>query len=206
MCLHRSPWALCLAAVLGGLAAAPLGAEVIRPASTDALQASFDTEEAERLLEPGSGSLRGSLQLSVDKGLLRKKEAFVARNQLVVLLPMTSYMRAWEKKYGSNPVVGAMFINPRVVDYSARVLTDTQGNFEFRGLKPGRYLLVSEIPYKQDVTVRTDTGQTRHDIDWFNSTITSSPIYRENRVRVDQSHDVYTIVEINEGAETRFPK
>ncbi|WP_440977160.1 hypothetical protein [Pseudoxanthomonas winnipegensis] len=206
MSLRTSPWVLCLATALGFMASAPLGAEIIRPVAADSLQASFDTEEAERLLEPGSGSLRGNLQLAVDKGLLKKKETFVARDQLVVLLPMTSYMRAWEAKYGKNPVIGAMFINPRVVAYSARVLTDTQGNFEFRGLKPGRYLLVSEIPYKQDVTVRTDTGQTRHDIDWFNSTITSSPIYRENRVRVDQSHDIYAIVEINEGAETRFPK
>ncbi|MEA9886612.1 hypothetical protein VDG05_20205 [Xanthomonas campestris pv. raphani] len=189
-----------------GFSASSATAVVIEPKPNAALQARFDTEEAERLLEPGSGSLRGKLEMTINKGMLRKKEKFVAQYQLVTLLPMSSYMRAWEKKYSKSPWLGMMLIDDRVLPFSARTLTSVDGNYEFRGLKPGRYLMISKIPYKMDVIIRNETGQTRHDIDWFNNTITSSPIYKSSKARVEEVHDVFTIIEIKDAAETRFPQ
>ncbi|NIJ92633.1 hypothetical protein FHT12_001291 [Xanthomonas campestris] len=184
----------------------PATAVVLEPAPNASLQARFDTEEAERLLEPGSGSLRGKLEMSINKGMLRKKEKFVARYQLVTLLPMSSYMRAWEKKYSKDPWLGMMLIDGRVLPFSARAITSADGSYEFRGLKPGRYLMIAQIPYKMDVIIRNETGQTRHDIDWFNNTITSSPIYKSSKARVEEVHDIFTIIEIKDAAETKFPQ
>ncbi|UXA54404.1 carboxypeptidase-like regulatory domain-containing protein [Xanthomonas prunicola] len=189
-----------------GISANRATAVVIEPKPNAPLQARFDTEEAERLLEPGSGSLRGKLEISIKKGMLKKNEKFVAQYQLVTLLPMSSYMRAWEKKYSKDPSLGMIFIDGRVLPFSARAITSADGSYEFRGLKPGRYLMIAKIPYKLDVVIRNETGQTRHDIDWFNNTITSSPIYKSSKARVEQEHNIFTIIEIKDAAETVFPQ
>lgn len=179
-------------------------AEILKADSTSAVKAPFDTEEAERLLEPGSGSLKGRLETSFKKGLITQTQHFYGAHQQVTLLPMSSYLKAWNEKLGKDPTTGVTFIDGRILPFSARTITDEKGNFEFTELRPGEYLMLAKIPYEVDGYRRLDTGKVQYNIDWAASTVTTSPIYNTKESKLDLVHSIYKIINIKESTPTIY--
>lgn len=205
-CKYVGPIVAAIAAVTAFLfgSATAAHAEVIQPNQSLAVKVPFDTDEAERLLEPGPSTFKGRLETTFKKGLATKTQHFYGARQQITLLPMTSYLQAWDKKFGKDPLTGVTFIDNYVVPYSARTISDKDGNFEFPGLKPGKYLMLAEIPYKVDGYMRQDTGKIQYDINWAASTITESPIYDTKKAKLDLIHYIYKIIEVKDDGITLF--
>lgn len=164
------------------------------------LGSAFDAEEAAALLEPGRGSLKGVLGFT-EKGLRRRTT--VADREWVQLFPMTRYMqemvRVFDMENGGDPSVHRV-----PMKYSARVLTDRNGNFEFHGLKPGRYLLIGRVPYSFTVSHKVDSGQRQFSYSPMFGTGTISPVYTTVESRHADVLWITRVVEVKEGAPTRF--
>lgn len=185
-------------------------------ASAPALSAPpFDPTDAIAGLAPGESTLTGrpgasrrALPGSQNKG---KVERVYSKNEVVYLMPFSPFIEAVVAENAKNKALLIVSITP-AQEYSARVLTDDNGYFTFRGLKPGRYLLLTAIPYQAAVTIREDTGKTRTDtqyrgIQWMgpndpgafqleSSTSITSPVYRYRNAISDLEHRILKVVEV----------
>lgn len=198
---------LALSCCLAGLVSVPALAEpdpVFDPAA-----AIVGLEPGEATLTGRPGASRRSLPNAKEPG---KVERVYSQNEVVYLLPFSPFVQATVDKYANNIGVLVVQIAP-AQEYSARVLTDENGYFTFRGLKPGRYLLMTAVPYEAEVSIREDTGKTRTDTQysgtqWFgpygaggfqleSSTSITSPIYRYRSAISDLEHRIVKVVEVS---------
>lgn len=121
----------------------------------------FKMEEAAELMAIGEATLKGQASMTSKKTLLQivPGTKLYAREQQAFLFPMTSFLRAWVEKYASRGLFyGTFNLQPELDYVAARTLTDQEGRFQFRGLKPGKYLLWIVIPYEVEGTVAQETG------------------------------------------------
>ncbi|KFN41264.1 hypothetical protein N789_05080 [Arenimonas oryziterrae DSM 21050 = YC6267] len=131
-----------------------------------------------------------------------KSERVYTQNQPVILIPYTRRVEAIVLKYNGDPFPVLSSLG-ELGNYTARALTDANGEFHFRGLKPGRYLLSTTVPYEAAVTIREDTGRTRTDTtittDGYNiigaSSVTSK-VYDYRNATSDLEHRVFKLVEV----------
>lgn len=145
------------------------------------LEALFDRGEASAALELGTGSIKGVMGFwDRPKGLLTSRTTFLADREWVMAYPMTRYIQAWFAAYAGNiHAVDEMFGEAR--PYCAQVITDREGNFEFKGLKPGAYVLVSTVPYSLSTYETRDTGVRNISYSPWMGAGTSSPVYQKVR-------------------------
>jgi hypothetical protein len=164
----------------------------------------FDPVEAKTMLEPGKATLKGRTFVT-HQSRSRGKERIYGNTQTVYLFPMTTYARNVLEKAGNRTLVIMML--SKAQEHTARVITDKSGNFTFRGLKSGQYLLLTSIPYEADVKVREDTGRTRtrtqYNTDWFGNVISSTgitePIYKYREATSNLEHRIFKLVEVKDG-------
>jgi len=170
----------------------------------------FDQRELETMMELGSGSLRGVMGYSVKPGrslarLLSRAATAVADREWVFLLPMTAHVEAWYDANGQT-ISGQRLqgLHPDVWKYAGRVRTDTEGNFEFSGLRPGRYLVFAEFPVTLETEQAVDTG--RRSISYSPAFGTGSidPVYRTVYGTRQSLVMLGQVVEIREGATTTY--
>lgn len=155
----------------------------------------FNKEEAKSMLSPGTASMKGYV--------MKKKRN--ARNTylgiVVALFPCTPYFNEWyelQKKNKKGKTLAVM--SPEA--YSYRILTkasDTDGSFEFRDLKPGKYYLQTTVRQGQmeemwnRVGTATSTGY-----NIYGQAVTSfeKPIYEDFKLFYETTDLVKTFVEI----------
>lgn len=127
----------------------------------------FDEAATAHALEPGAASVRGvastkSNTIGQGESILRSlaKSYLAPRGTTVTLFPATPYFEEWyalRKKHRDGKKLAVM----SNLAYSYRIVTkvvDNQGNFEFRGLKPGKYYLEASIVFTQQLSQRVQTG------------------------------------------------
>lgn len=122
----------------------------------------FDAQEAADLMAIGPVTVRGQASATFKKGLLSPSVTLQARNQVAFLLPMTRFLKAWVAQYAEQEGglrFAQYFLQPELDDVAARTLTDAEGRFAFRGLRPGQYLLWVAIPYEVDTERQVPTGE-----------------------------------------------
>jgi len=130
-----------------------------------------------------------------------KTERVYTQKQPVVLIPYTRLVEAITLKHKGDPFLISSSLGD-LGNYTARALTDADGVFHFRGLKAGRYLLSTTVPYEAAVTVREDTGRTRTDTtlqttDGYNITGASSvtsKVYDYRKTTSELEHRVFKLV------------
>lgn len=112
---------------------------------------------------PGSGALEGVVYTSRGRfGWVKKLQndnTFHASTK-VTLLPSTPYTRAYldlRRIHDRSDV--QVFADDRLQAYTRTVLTDAYGRFRFEGLKPGSYLLLSDVFMRNGYTVDQVVGQ-----------------------------------------------
>lgn len=170
----------------------------------------YNQQELEASMELGNGSLRGVMGYGIKPGsglarMLSRAATAVADREWVFLLPMTAHVEAWYDTYGMS-FIGYYLrkLHPDVWKYAGRVRTDREGNFEFAGLKPGRYLVWAEFPVTFETERHVDTG--RRSISYSPAFGSGSidPVYR--RVYGTQSGTVTPgqLVVVREGTTTTF--
>jgi hypothetical protein len=174
----------------------------------------FDPAEAATLLDVGEATLTGRPGASriplASAGKPRlgrpKRERVYTKNEVVYLFPYTAYVQRIVERHRSNPAL--LMLNLNVVgEYTARTLTDADGRFAFRGLKPGRYVLMTAVPYEAAVTIREDTGRTRTETTFgygfgyvSGASSVTSPIYRYRNATSELEHRILQLVEVGAGA------
>lgn len=170
----------------------------------------YDRAELEAMMELGNGSLRGVMGYSTKPGrslarLLSRTATAVADREWVFLLPVTSYVQAW---YDANEGILEPFylrqLNPEVWKYAGRVRTDTQGNFEFSGLKPGRYLVFAEFPVILETEHQEDTGRRSISYSPMFGSGSIDPVYRTVRGTQYTTLMAGQIVTVREGTTTTY--
>lgn len=189
--------------IMMSLTSSILFAPLTLPAYASNLPA-FDAQQATEMLTSGGASVRGRAYVISKRGLLNQEKTY-AKSRIISLFPMTPYLQAWYDRYKNDIFAGRFELNPATSTYSARVLADDEGRFQFRGLKPGRYLLFTEIPFTTTVRIRQDTGRTRSTVQVFSdwsAEVTTEPIYRSRKVKRDFTGMVHRIVEIKQDGTT----
>ncbi|MFZ7095262.1 carboxypeptidase-like regulatory domain-containing protein [Luteimonas dalianensis] len=179
-------------------------------AQWDRIGAMYDPAQMEASMEMGNGSLRGVMGYSAKSGrslarLLSRTATAVADREWVFLLPVTPYVQAW---YDANEGILEPFymrrLNPEVWKYAGRVRTDTQGNFEFSGLKPGRYLVFAEFPVIRETEHQEDTGRRSISYSPMFGTGSIDPVYRTVRGTQYTTVMAGQIVTVREGTATNY--
>lgn len=187
-------------------------AEIVPTFASPAPQSFFDPADAIAGLEAGEAILIGRPSASRTAGSGKSKiERVYSKNEVVYLLPFSPFIQSLVTANANNKGVLIALLAP-AQEYSARVLTDENGYFVFRGLKPGRYLLLTAVPYKAAVTIREDTGKTRTETQYNStpifgaegfegyqlesSTSITSPIYRYRDAVTDLEHRILKIVDV----------
>lgn len=181
-----------------------LGSSIVFPAQASQNLPRFDPQQAIELLAPGGATIKGRPYAIASGGLINRKKAYPS-NKVVYLFPMTTYLKAWHDEYRKDPNIGRYHLSPEVSQYCAQALTDEEGYFQIRGLKPGRYMLFTEFPYTAKVRQRYDTGRTRTTGQVFSDwsvELTTSPIYRTRKVRTDLTRTIFRVVEIKQDRTT----
>ncbi len=195
------------------LASTTLSAALAAPSPAHA-QSQAEIDQAIARMEMGTHTLTGRpgatrevlAEAGKRKGLFSrgaKTERVYTQNEPVTLIPYTPRVEALVNKYIGNSPFMVLSQLGELGDYTARVLTDADGSFTFRGLQPGRYLLSTRVRFDAAVTVRDDTGRTRTDTtietDGYNitgaSSVTSN-IYTYRDSTLELEHDVFKLVEV----------
>jgi hypothetical protein len=140
--------------LIAGLASPTATAEV----ALGEIPLKFDRTEAAAMLEPGSSIIKG-------RGFMRTKligGKKYAEQEAVFLYPMTLYMQEWYRRFHDSPGIGfdAMlgYADERALRFAGKTVTDTKGNFEFRNVKPGKYIVYLGINYIVSASWRDQIG------------------------------------------------
>lgn len=132
----------------------------------------------------------------------RGTERVYSKDEAVYVYPYTPYVEALVREVGGDPVRLSMFLGS-VRELSARVQTDEEGYFTVRALQPGRYLLMTAVPYQAAGTIREDTGRTRTETTFSagfgytaSASSVTSPIYRYRDAMLDLEKRIVKVVEV----------
>lgn len=198
---------LCTAlALLLLVAALPVSAQDVRYRREEVQEAfPFDMEEASGLMAIGETTLTGQASVTFKKSRFQivPGTTLYAREQQVFLFPMTRFLRAWVERYAPQGLrYGVFNLQPELDLVAARTLTDREGRFVFRGLKPGQYLLWAVFPYEVERLVAQETGQ------WQTTTFSSfgivtaavrEPVTRAATQVIELENHVIHVVDIPPG-------
>ncbi len=176
-----------------------------RKAPRPAGETPFDPAEAEALLAPGEASVTGRIYAitSAKKAIIKAfQQREYGKNTMVHLFPMTKHVQSLADENPGRQLFFALLskLDPSSEVWTARAITDEGGNFKFRALKPGRYMLVATIPYKASVVTRTDTGMVNTTATFMNGwpvSFNSERIYSYGPShKIDLDHNVVRIVTV----------
>ncbi|AXY73554.1 tetratricopeptide repeat protein [Paraflavitalea soli] len=156
---------------------------------------SFDPALAKAALSRGLSTIRGKACTKVD-GLI-----FNASGVKVVLYPVTPYLEEWydlrEKKEGKKTGV---YMSNEANDYVIEAYADSEGRFEFRGLKPGKYFIQVIHSFNQLKTSRIYTGS---DVSQNGPVRTTTNYYYDQDYTVARAKRLEKFVEIKEDGENK---
>ncbi|UHO40344.1 hypothetical protein H5J24_10375 [Chryseobacterium capnotolerans] len=118
--------------------------------------AAFNKEEAYKLLDPGNGSIEGTISF--------KKRGYVNYPDYlskVLLYPATPHLTEYlelKKKYNSRKKQAAMTKEAAMARIETKT-RDNKGNFVFTNIKPGKYYIVSLVKWEKVRGNKVQSGE-----------------------------------------------
>ena len=118
--------------------------------------APFNEAETEPLMAPGNATIHGN-------AFLKKKgqTTFAAKGSSVLLFPVTPYFTEFielKKKYNGKKKIASVSNVAFTYRIEGKYL-DNNGNFEFTRVKPGKYYIITWVPYEKKKHITVETGR-----------------------------------------------
>lgn len=105
--------------------------------------APFDPTEAKELLQPGNATIQGLAYTRTKNGLGITGTKTSIAHETVYLLPFTKHLAEWNRQYSKfiKNRKKQYVLSEECLQFHLSTMTDEYGRFEFKHLKPGKYLL-----------------------------------------------------------------
>lgn len=124
-------------------------------------QADFDAAQAKTALAKGSSDIRGRA-CTIKDGLI-----FNAANVRISLFPVIPYFEEWYKlRKKEEDRNTAVYMSDEAGKYRIDVVTDSEGRFQFKEMKPGKYFLQGVFSFNQAKSRDVYTGSDE-DTDYY---------------------------------------
>lgn len=126
----------------------------------------FDSIEAKNMLALGKGQIKGvaftRARDSKNFGI-KTGDKIKANKITITLFPVTSYFQEyltlWKDKSKNNPKKNSfVYMDPAAFRYRLEAITNSDGEFTFPDMKPGKYYLFGIISYTTSNTKHQYTG------------------------------------------------
>lgn len=165
----------------------------------------FDEAAAKRQLEPGTSSIRGTVSAKENKALIKSlnlsKKHRAYAGTVVTLMPQTAYLAEWQalqkQTQRRSSKLQKASLSPEAFSYRVVTkVTDDQGNFEFRDLKPGKYYLYAEVNFVVAGTAYEQTGSVDTVHIGSGQVLASTPTYTGHGYAVDVTKAATATVDI----------
>lgn len=167
-------------------------------------QGAFDEAAAQRQLEAGNSSIRGTISAKENKALIKSlnmsKTRFAYPGTRVTLMPENAYINEWrnlQKQLQRKSTLKKAVLSNEA--YSYRILTkvvDDKGSFEFTNLKPGKYFIYAEVNFVKAGFITHQSGSIDTVHVGSGQVLASTPTYESQEYAVDVTKVASAVVEI----------
>lgn len=183
------------------LAGARVNAQYVQKERDDTVRmyakASFDTLAARAALAEGTGTIKGVAFTRPGKAIYGKAGKRIYANKIKILLfPVTPYLLEYldlKKKENAKKLKFA-YISPQAWYYRLEAVTNSDGEFTFPKMKPGKYYLEGVLNWYASGTYNKYTGSGYSD---YGTTNYYTPQY----YRVDHADLLTRFVDVNADGE-----
>jgi hypothetical protein len=185
-------------------AVTPLTAQYKEPERKDKKEVfypkvAFDSLLAKKMLAKGTATIKGVAFTKAKNNVGIKSGRRIFANQIkVVLLPVTPYFNEWfelRKEKESLRKRRYVYLSNAAYRYRLEAITNSNGEFTFPEMKPGKYFLQGFLGYTKYGYYNEYTGT------GYNSYGGQTNYYQQKQYSVDHEDRIEEFVEVKENGE-----
>jgi hypothetical protein len=185
-------------------AVTPLTAQYKEPERKDKKEVfypkvAFDSLLAKKMLAKGTATIKGVAFTKAKNNVGIKSGRRIFANQIkVVLLPVTPYFNEWfelRKEKESLRKRRYVYLSNAAYRYRLEAITNSNGEFTFPEMKPGKYFLLGFLGYTKYGYYNEYTGT------GYNSYGGQTNYYQQKQYSVDHEDRIEEFVEVKENGE-----
>jgi len=166
--------------------------EIFRP------EIAFDSLQAKKMLAKGTGTIKGVAFTKAKNNMGFKAGQRIYANKIkVTLFPVTPYFEAWyqlRKDKESLRRRRYVYLSDQAYRYRLEAITNSDGEFTFPEMKPGKYFLQGVLGYTHYGTYNQYTGS------GYNG-YGQTDYYQQKNYSVDHEDRIEEFVEVKENGE-----
>ncbi|MRX76315.1 hypothetical protein GJU39_09455 [Pedobacter petrophilus] len=166
--------------------------EIFRP------EIAFDSLQAKKMLARGTATIKGKAFTKPMNNIGFKSGRRIYANQIkVTLFPVTPYFEAWyqlRKDKESLRRRRYVYLSDDAYRYRLEAITNSNGEFTFPDMKPGKYFLQGFLGYTSNGTYNEYTGSGY-------SGYGRTDYYQQKRYAVDHKDRIEEFIEVKENGE-----
>ncbi|WP_025144372.1 carboxypeptidase-like regulatory domain-containing protein [Pedobacter jeongneungensis] len=162
-------------------------------------QVTFDSLQAKQKLAKGTAMIKGvAFTKAKSKWGLKVGQRIYANQIKVTLFPVTAYLEAWyalRREKENSRKRRYVYLSKDAYRYRLEAITNSDGEFTFPDMKPGKYFLQGFLGYTYNGTYNEYTGS------GYNNYGGQTDYYQQKRYSVDHEDRIEAFVEINRNGE-----
>ncbi|WP_343657993.1 hypothetical protein [Chryseobacterium sp.] len=162
-------------------------------------QVAFDSLQAKQKLAKGTSTIKGvAFTKAKSKWGLKVGQRIYANQIKVSLFPVTAYLESWyalRKDKESPKKRRYVYLSKEAHKYRLEAITNSDGEFTFPTVKPGKYFLQGFLGYTHNGTYNEYTGT------GYNNYGGQTDYYQQKSFSVDHEDRIEAFVEVKEDGE-----
>lgn len=185
-------------------AVTPVRAQYKEPEKKDKIEAiypqvPFDSLQAKQKLAKGTSTIKGiAFTKAKSKWGLKVGQRIYANQIKVTLFPVTPYLESWyalRKEKENLRKRRYVYLSKDAYRYRLEAITNSDGEFTFPDMKPGKYFLQGFLGYTHNGTYNEYTGS------GYNNYGGQTDYYQQKSYSVDHEDRIEAFVEVNQDGE-----
>ncbi|WP_338839300.1 hypothetical protein [Flavobacterium ginsenosidimutans] len=185
-------------------AVSPARAQYKEPEKKDKIEAiypqvPFDSLQAKQKLAKGTSTIKGiAFTKAKSKWGLKVGQRIYANQIKVTLFPVTPYLESWyalRKEKENLRKRRYVYLSKDAYRYRLEAITNSDGEFTFPDMKPGKYFLQGFLGYTHNGTYNEYTGS------GYNNYGGQTDYYQQKSYSVDYEDRIEAFVEVNQDGE-----